>query len=194
MKQEHSTMVDDMQRIPRREREDGTSAIDLATVPNPGVITGAPPRPVIGVHVIPAGPRYLFQDAEGQETHKRYLVIGAAADCDIRLQDSSISAHHGSIVRKRYRVYVNDLGSTNGVWVAGCRVRSCELHAGTVVTLGNIHMVAISQETVRRDIVIAASTLPEFIRQAVDAYGSIRAAADGIGVPNSTLRDWLRKK
>ena len=53
---------------------------------------------------------------------------------------------------------------------------------------------SISQENVGRGMVIAASTLPEFIRQAVDAYGSIRAAADGIGVPYSTLRDWLCKQ
>lgn len=187
-------MAEDQRQIPSRGQERGAIAIDLSTVPNPGVITGRPPNPVIGVHVIPSGPRYLFQDAEGQETHRRYIVIGSAVDCDVRVDDPSVSAHHCSIVRRRSRVYVNDLGSTNGIWVAGCRVPSCELHAGTIVTIGDTDIAAISQENADRDIVIAASTLPEFLRNAMDAYGSIRAAAHGIGVPYSTLRDWLRKK
>jgi len=41
-------------------------------------------------------------------------------------------------------------------------------------------------------IIIPAATLAEFIARAVDSYGSIRSAADGIGVPNSTLRGWKR--
>lgn len=186
-------MRDDQQQNAPRARKNDTMVIDLATVPNPGVITGGPPRRVIGVHVIPSGPRYLFQDADGRPTHTRYVLVGTAVDCDIRLHDASVSGHHCSIVRRHSRVYVHDLSSTNGVWVAGARVPSCELHAGTVVRIGNTSIAAIGQENMDRDIVIAASTLPAFIRQAVDAYGSIHAAADGIGVPYSTLRGWLAK-
>jgi transposase-like protein len=41
-------------------------------------------------------------------------------------------------------------------------------------------------------IVIPATTLAEFLTGAVASHGSIRRAADGIGVPYSTLRGWLR--
>ena len=41
-------------------------------------------------------------------------------------------------------------------------------------------------------IIIPAATLAEFIARAVDSYGSIRSAADGIVVPYSTLRGWKR--
>jgi hypothetical protein len=40
-------------------------------------------------------------------------------------------------------------------------------------------------------IVIPAATLAEFIARAVESYGSIRSAAEGIGIPYSTLRGWL---
>jgi hypothetical protein len=36
--------------------------------------------------------------------------------------------------------------------------------------------------------------LAEFLVGAVASHGSIRRAADGIGVPYSTLRGWLRRR
>jgi transposase-like protein len=41
-------------------------------------------------------------------------------------------------------------------------------------------------------IVIPATTLAEFLSGALESHGSIRRAADGIGVPYSTLRGWLQ--
>jgi hypothetical protein len=40
-------------------------------------------------------------------------------------------------------------------------------------------------------LIIPAATLAEFIARAVESYGSIRSAAEGIGIPYSTLRGWL---
>jgi hypothetical protein len=178
----------------RSEQKNGAMAIHLSTVSNPGVIMGAPPSPVIGLHVIPAGPRYLFPDVPGQKVRRRYAIIGTARDCDLRLRDPAISRQHCAIVRTKGRVYVYDLDSTNGLWVAGCRVRACKLQPGAVFTIGNNSIAAIGPEDIGRDIVIAASTLPEFLHKAMDAYGSIKAASKGIGVPYSTLRGWLKRK
>jgi len=43
-------------------------------------------------------------------------------------------------------------------------------------------------------IVIPAASLGEFLAGAVASHGSLRRAADGIGVPYSTLRGWLRRR
>jgi transposase-like protein len=48
------------------------------------------------------------------------------------------------------------------------------------------------QASTRRRIVIPAASLAEFLVGAVASHGSIRRVADGIGVPYSTLRGWLR--
>jgi transposase-like protein len=48
------------------------------------------------------------------------------------------------------------------------------------------------QVTMPQRIVIPATTLAEFLAGAVASHGSIRRAADGIGVPYSTLRGWLQ--
>jgi hypothetical protein len=42
--------------------------------------------------------------------------------------------------------------------------------------------------------VIPAASLAEFLVGAVESHGSLRRAADGIGVPYSTLRGWLRRR
>jgi transposase-like protein len=48
------------------------------------------------------------------------------------------------------------------------------------------------QVSTPQPIVIPATTLAEFLARAVASHGSIRRAADGIGVPYSTLRGWLQ--
>jgi transposase-like protein len=50
------------------------------------------------------------------------------------------------------------------------------------------------QASTPRRIVIPAASLAEFLVRAVASHGSIRRAADGIGVPYSTLRGWLRRR
>lgn len=187
-------MTDHRLLPPKKQRQHGTIAIGPGTMPNEDATTGTPPSPIVGLHVIPKGPRYLFQDLEPQTPRSRYFVIGTAEDCDIQLHDASVSAHHCTIVRRRSRVYASDLGSTNGVWIGGRRVQSCELHDGTVIRVGNTEIAAIGEENAGHDVVIAASTLYEFVRKAVDAYGSMRGAANGLGMAYSTLRGWLRNK
>jgi hypothetical protein len=48
------------------------------------------------------------------------------------------------------------------------------------------------EASVPQPIVIPAASLAEFLAGAVASHGSIRRAADGISVPCSTLRGWLR--
>jgi transposase-like protein len=63
---------------------------------------------------------------------------------------------------------------------------------------GVVHGSAPGRAETRREatapqrLVIPATTLAEFLTGALTSHGSIRRAADGIGVPYSTLRGWLR--
>jgi transposase-like protein len=50
------------------------------------------------------------------------------------------------------------------------------------------------QATAPQRIVIPATTLAEFLAGALASHGSIRRAANGIGVPYSTLGGWLRRR
>jgi len=50
------------------------------------------------------------------------LAIGRAPDCDIVLQDESVSARHAKIFIRNNNVIIEDTGSMNGVFVNGKRI------------------------------------------------------------------------
>lgn len=50
-------------------------------------------------------------------------TFGTAEDCDVRIDDEYVSNHHCRITRDDDgRVWIEDLGSTNGTWVNGARI------------------------------------------------------------------------
>jgi pSer/pThr/pTyr-binding forkhead associated (FHA) protein len=71
---------------------------------------------------------------------KDEFLIGRGADCDLRLQDTAISRHHCLLRVRSAEVTVNDLGSSNGTFVNGHRLRSTvPLHDGDELGVGPFH-------------------------------------------------------
>jgi pSer/pThr/pTyr-binding forkhead associated (FHA) protein len=65
------------------------------------------------------------------------FLIGRGADCDLRLRVSSVSRHHCLIRLGAEEATLVDLGSSNGTYLNGSRVRSqATLHHGDEVQLG----------------------------------------------------------
>lgn len=67
------------------------------------------------------------------------FLIGRGADCDLRLTDKTISRHHCTIRISSDEVTLADLGSVNGTFVNGQRVRSqITLASGDALRLGDL--------------------------------------------------------
>ena len=65
------------------------------------------------------------------------VTIGRASDCDIRLSDDTVSAHHATLVHKRDGSFeLTDMGSRNGVRVNGERVERRMVSNGDRIELG----------------------------------------------------------
>jgi DNA-binding NtrC family response regulator len=64
------------------------------------------------------------------------LVVGRAAPADVCVADRTLSRTHARFTLMEDRVLVEDLGSTNGTWLAGTRVARAEIAAGGEVMLG----------------------------------------------------------
>jgi hypothetical protein len=64
--------------------------------------------------------------------------IGRADDNDIALTDADVAAssHHAQIAVSGGALFLYDLGSTNGTWIAGQKVQQAALPSGTRVTFG----------------------------------------------------------
>jgi pSer/pThr/pTyr-binding forkhead associated (FHA) protein len=70
------------------------------------------------------------------------FLIGRGADCDLRLWVSSVSRHHCLIRVEKDGAVLCDLGSANGTYVNGQRVRSqTALQGGDLISLGNRNFV-----------------------------------------------------
>lgn len=63
--------------------------------------------------------------------------LGRGENVDLRIRDRAVSRHHARIIRDGAQFAVRDLGSPNGVFVNGHRVRrSTRLFDGDVIELG----------------------------------------------------------
>jgi diguanylate cyclase (GGDEF)-like protein len=100
----------------------------------------APERPVslsgrnaCLVHIYPTGPsmgtRYPISDAP--------LVIGRASDCDIRINDHSVSRRHARIQPGADGFYAVDLQSTNGTYINDIPASMYKLKDGDYLRVGN---------------------------------------------------------
>jgi len=68
---------------------------------------------------------------------KGTITIGRSASCDIQILTHFVSREHARLtLSTRGGVVIEDLGSTNGVFVNSVRVDRQELHHGDVVTVG----------------------------------------------------------
>lgn len=70
------------------------------------------------------------------------FLIGRGTDCDLRLPLSDISRHHCLIRIRGKEISVMDLGSANGTFVNGQRIRGQTLlHSGDQIRVGTVLFV-----------------------------------------------------
>lgn len=85
------------------------------------------------------------------------LRIGSSCECDVALRDKTVSSQHCVVECSEGRLWVQDTGSRNGVYVGGARVHRAELQVGTSFVIGQ---VAISVRTADWDRGINPSVEP----------------------------------
>ena len=92
-----------------------------------------PGRQACLVHIYPTGPgmgaRYPLGDTP--------MVIGRGTDCDIRINDHSVSRRHARIQPGADGYYAVDLQSTNGTFVNDVPSSTCKLKDGDYLRVGN---------------------------------------------------------
>jgi type II secretory pathway predicted ATPase ExeA len=65
------------------------------------------------------------------------MMIGRAADCDLRLASKYVSRHHAMIVHTEDSIAIEDLHSSNGIFVNSEKMEHFNLRPGDTVTIGN---------------------------------------------------------
>jgi general secretion pathway protein A len=77
------------------------------------------------------------------------LVIGRTPDNDLQIDSKFISRHHCQIVTQSDSCLIEDLNSTNGIFVQSKRVRRHNLNDGDVVQVGQHEIMYIDERSPR---------------------------------------------
>lgn len=76
----------------------------------------------------------------GFPLNRDHVVIGREVQCDVMLNDPSVSREHAVIVRLAEGYLVRDAGSSNGTFVNGQRVKEYLLSDGDQLAIGDIEL------------------------------------------------------
>jgi len=67
----------------------------------------------------------------------RTYTIGAAPDCDIVIDRANLSGHHARLSQVGRAYVLEDLGSTNGTYIDGVRVKTCAVTPSSRIGFGS---------------------------------------------------------
>ena len=80
------------------------------------------------------------------------VIIGRSPDNEIYIDSEFISRHHAQIVSDERGAFIEDLNSTNGVFVGGQQIKKYQLRDGDIISLG-------VNELVYRDLRVADASV-----------------------------------
>jgi hypothetical protein len=77
---------------------------------------------------------------ESEET-----TVGRSPDCDVFLDDVTVSRRHALVVRRDGRYFIEDRGSLNGTFLNRRRIESGPLEDGDELQIGKYRLTFLSQ-------------------------------------------------
>jgi predicted component of type VI protein secretion system len=89
-------------------------------------------------------PKIIYRDSSGvehtQELGDEVVLIGRAPECRIQSQDGLVSRRHARIGVEGGIYYIEDMGSSNGVYVNAARVQRSPIRPGDEIVCGSLSM------------------------------------------------------
>jgi pSer/pThr/pTyr-binding forkhead associated (FHA) protein len=78
------------------------------------------------------------------------VIIGRTPDCEIQIMANNVSRRHARISYHNEEYKIEDLGSTNGIYVNGVKVERCILRKHDVLEIGGLKILFL-EEKIRQD-------------------------------------------
>src|SRR5438046_449798 len=129
----------------------------------PGAVPGAAPGAVLGAApgAAPAATPEpgaamgrLLVATDGRTVQEITLrigrvIIGRIPDNDVQIDSRFISGHHCQVITTAHSCVIEDLNSTNGIYVKSNRVRRHHLNDGDVVLIGKHELIYVDERAAR---------------------------------------------
>jgi pSer/pThr/pTyr-binding forkhead associated (FHA) protein len=77
------------------------------------------------------------------------VIVGRTPDNDVHIDSRFISRHHCQVITTAHSCVVEDLNSTNGIFVKSNRVRRHHLNDGDVVLVGKHELIYVDERAAR---------------------------------------------
>ena len=77
------------------------------------------------------------------------LIVGRTPDNDVQIDSRFISRHHCQVITTAHSCVIEDLNSTNGIYVKSNRVRRHYLNDGDVVLVGKHELIYVDERAAR---------------------------------------------
>ena len=75
------------------------------------------------------------------ELGERDVVIGRSPDCDVRFVVENVSRKHARVFFHNEEFMIEDLDSTNGIFVNGIKIVRCSLRNNDQISLGGVSLL-----------------------------------------------------
>jgi len=103
--------------------------------------TGESAQPVVGRILVATDGRTVQEIS----LHTGRIIVGRTPDNDLQVDSRFVSRHHCQIVTTANSCVIEDLNSTNGIYVKSKRVRRHYLNDGDVVVLGKHELIYVDE-------------------------------------------------
>ena len=115
----------------------------------------------------------------------REIIIGRSSDLDMVLVEDMVSRKHAKITTSAEQIHIQDLGSTNGTFVNGEKIKKSQLQEGDRILIGTsiIKLVTSNQNTTDADQVVVGKE-PASPKRTVAATRAMAGTIDEVQLPD----------
>ena len=120
--------------------------------PSPKAPTSPAPRPGQGVRSYVL--RFIsgkYQGGEFPVVPEKQILVGRSSDLDMVLVEDMVSRKHARIAMQADQIWIEDLGSTNGTFVNGEKIKRARLKEGDRVLIGTSILKLIAGDAPREN-------------------------------------------
>src|SRR6476660_9048324 len=90
-----------------------------------------------------------YQGGEFPVTTDKQILVGRSSDLDMVLVEDMVSRKHARVAMQQDQIWIEDLGSTNGTFVNGEKIKRARVKEGDRVLIGTSILELIAGEGAR---------------------------------------------